>query len=668
MIKETPVTNLKGIGDKTGQLLNNLGIETVIDLMHYYPSYYDIFAEPCAIADLEENKLQSIKGVVKGRITMVRGKSVVITKLVFQDETGEIPVEWYRMPYVKNIMSNHGEYILRGMIKPRGRNIYLEHPEVFYPPSKYEERKGGLWPVYKRVKGLSNNKIIGALKQAFDEVNLEDNLPPEIREKYHLVGYYSALKEIHFPQTKESYQKARRRLVFNEFLDFMVSIRNQKEEKTQIPNSFVIKDYHTSQELIKKLPYTLTDSQVKVYKEIEADMRSDKPMSRLVQGDVGSGKTIVAILALIDMIKGGYQGALMAPTEVLARQHYEGMKKLFLEAGLADIKVDILTGSMKASEKKEAYSRIALGETDIVVGTHAIIQDKVIYKNLGLVITDEQHRFGVKQREKLALKGNMPHVLVMSATPIPRTLAIILYGDLDISLMTDMPKNRIPIKNCVVDKNYRATAYQFMIKEIQKGGQGYVICPMVEDSENMEGENVIDYAKELQEQLGSGVRVTFLHGKMKPAQKDEIMQEYKEKKYDILVSTTVIEVGIDVPNASFIMIENAERFGLSQLHQLRGRVGRGSRQSYCIFMVGKKNKEIKDRLSILAKSNDGFKIAEEDLKLRGPGDLFGIRQSGLMDFDLGDIYSDAQTLKEASEAASILVDYKSTKTIKHGTI
>lgn len=668
MIKETPVTKLNGIGAKTGELFHKLLVDSVMDLVNYYPAYYDVFEEPTAIAELEENKLQSVKGVVKGKITMLRGKSVMITKLTFKDDTGEIPVEWFRMPYIKNFMSNKGDYILRGMVKPKGNHLLLEHPEVFYPVSKYDERKGGLWPVYSRTKGLSNNKIINALKQVFTELKLEDNLPEDIKKKYNLEDYNTALKEIHFPGDKESYQLARRRLVFNEFLDFIVSLRNQKQEEEHSPNSFVVTDYEESKRLIEKLPYTLTNSQIKVYHEIETDMAGAKPMSRLVQGDVGSGKTIVAVLALVDIVRAGYQGAMMAPTEVLARQHFENIKKILLDANITDINIDVLTGSMTAKEKREAYERIASGYTNIVVGTHALIQEKVHYYKLGLVITDEQHRFGVKQREMFAAKGDIPHVLVMSATPIPRTLAIILYGDLDISSMTDMPKDRIPIKNCVVNKSYRPTAYKFMADEIHKGGQGYVICPMVEDSENMDGENVIDYAKELQAQLGKTARVTYLHGKMKPEKKDKIMEEFKDKKFDVLVSTTVIEVGIDVPNASFIMIENAERFGLSQLHQLRGRVGRGSRQSYCIFMLGKENKVIKERLSILAESNDGFKIANEDLKLRGPGDLFGIRQSGLMDFKLGDIFADATTLKEAAEAATLLVDYKSTKTIKHGTI
>ena len=384
-------------------------------------------------------------------------------------------------------------------------------------------------------------------------------------------------------------------------------------------------------------------------------MASVTTMSRLVQGDVGSGKTIVAVLALLNTAWNGYQGAMMAPTEVLARQHYESITRLFEEYDIR-IKVELLTGSMTAKEKRRAYDRIECGYAKIIIGTHALIQDRVNYDCLALVVTDEQHRFGVKQRETFAKKGRVPHVLVMSATPIPRTLAIILYGDLDISVIDELPANRLPIKNCVVDTSYRKTAYSFMRKQVAEGRQCYIICPMVEESEHLEVENVIDYASALQEEMGEEINVSYLHGKMKQTEKDDIMERFGKNEIQILVSTTVIEVGIDVPNATVMMIENSERFGLAQLHQLRGRVGRGKYQSYCIFMTGSKSKETKERLDILNKSNDGFKIASEDLRLRGPGDLFGIRQSGLMDFRLGDIYQDARILQMANEAADTLTE------------
>ena len=461
------------------------------------------------------------------------------------------------------------------------------------------------------------------------------------------------MKGIHFPLSKENYYHARERFVFEEFFLFVMALRHLKAEESRAENTLQIQKKEEVEAFIKKLPYELTNAQKKVWKEISDDMSGTYVMSRLVQGDVGSGKTILAVLALMLAGFNGCQGALMAPTEVLARQHFETVKELFLTYDIPLTPL-LLTGSMKAKEKREAYAQIENGEADIIIGTHALIQDKVNYHNLGLVVTDEQHRFGVRQRETLAGKGTCPHILVMSATPIPRTLGIILYGDLDISAVDELPANRLPIKNCVVDTGYRKTAYQFMKKQVLEGRQCYVICPMVEESEHMEAENVIDYAAVLQEALGDEIKVGYLHGKMKQTEKDRIMEAFARREIGILVSTTVIEVGINVPNATVMMVENAERFGLAQLHQLRGRVGRGEHQSYCIFMTASKSRETKERLEILNHSNDGFYIANEDLKLRGPGDLFGIRQSGVMDFKLGDIFQDAKILQNANEAAGTI--------------
>lgn len=534
----------------------------------------------------------------------------------------------------------------------------MEHPELFCPPDKYDEKLNTLQPIYGLTAGLSNNTVMKAVKQALEGLNLsKESLPEELRLKYQLAEYNYAVRGIHFPEDKEVFYHARKRLVFEEFLSFILSLRKLKTSNERMSNEYVMEEHPAVKELIRKLPYQLTNAQTKVWQEISENMKSDTVMSRLVQGDVGSGKTIVAVLALLNTAMNGYQGAMMAPTEVLARQHYESICKLFDTYDIP-VKVVLLTGSMTAKEKRKVYDRIECGLAKIIIGTHALIQDKVFYDNLALVITDEQHRFGVKQRETFANKGGVPHVLVMSATPIPRTLAIILYGDLDISVIDELPANRLPIKNCVVDTSYRNTAYAFMKKQIAEGRQCYVICPMVEESESMEAENVIDYARELQREMGDGILVSYLHGKMKQAQKDEIMTQFGENKIQILVSTTVIEVGIDVPNATVMMIENAERFGLAQLHQLRGRVGRGKYQSYCIFMSASKSKETKERLEILNHSNDGFQIASEDLRLRGPGDFFGIRQSGLMDFKLGDVYQDSNVLKMANEAANWLEEEK----------
>ena len=526
-------------------------------------------------------------------------------------------------------------------------NLIHRHRKDLWGIREFEEAKTA---VERRTQRISRRRRqrevarIGLLKDYFhDEIQKVDP------------NFYQRLDNSkYFPEDKEVFYHARERLVFEEFLQFILAIRKLKDSNSRMDNEYVIPLDLRTEEFQKALPFELTGAQQNVWREIQQDMASEHAMSRLVQGDVGSGKTIVAVLALLNTALKGYQAAMMAPTEVLARQHYESITSLF-EAYNIPIKVVLLTGSMTAKEKRRAYDRIECGLAKIIVGTHALIQDAVYYDNLALVVTDEQHRFGVKQRESFAKKGGVPHVLVMSATPIPRTLAIILYGDLDISVIDELPANRLPIKNCVVDTSYRQTAYTFMKKQIAEGRQCYIICPMVEESEAMEAENVTDYSRMLQEEMGTQIVVDHLHGKMKQAAKDEIMERFGRNEIQILVSTTVIEVGIDVPNATVMMIENAERFGLTQLHQLRGRVGRGKYQSYCIFMTGSKAKETKKRLEILNKTNDGFKIASEDLKLRGPGDLFGIRQSGLMDFGLGDIYQDAAILQKANEAAEWLL-------------
>lgn len=658
MIEQTSIKEIKGVGEKTQKLFEKVGIYTVGDLIRYYPRGYDVYEEAIPISEVEEGHIQTISGSVFGKVQVSGTRNMQMTTAHIKDLTGTIQVIWFRMPFLRNTLKSGQPVTLRGKVTRRRNHLVMEHPELFCPPDKYDEKLNTLQPIYGLTAGLSNNTVMKAVKQALEGLNLsKESLPEELRLKYQLAEYNYAVHGIHFPEDKEVFYHARKRLVFEEFLSFILSLRKLKTSNERMSNEYVMEEHPAVKELIRKLPYQLTNAQTKVWQEISENMKSDTVMSRLVQGDVGSGKTIVAVLALLNTAMNGYQGAMMAPTEVLARQHYESICKLFDTYDIP-VKVALLTGSMTAKEKRKVYDRIECGLAKIIIGTHALIQDKVFYDNLALVITDEQHRFGVKQREKFAGKGGVPHVLVMSATPIPRTLAIILYGDLDISVIDELPANRLPIKNCVVDTSYRNTAYAFMKKQIAEGRQCYVICPMVEESESMEAENVIDYAGELQKEMGDGILVSYLHGKMKQAQKDEIMTQFGENKIQILVSTTVIEVGIDVPNATVMMIENAERFGLAQLHQLRGRVGRGKYQSYCIFMSASKSKETKERLEILNHSNDGFQIASEDLRLRGPGDFFGIRQSGLMDFKLADVYQDSNVLKMANEAANWLEEEK----------
>lgn len=656
MIESTKIKELKGIGEKTEKLFHKIGVDTVGDLIRYYPRGYDVYEEAVPISEAAEGRVVTVTGAVYGRIQVGGSPRMQVTTLHVKDITGTLRVIWFRMPFLRTTLSGGGVITLRGRIVRKKDALVMEHPEIFYPPEKYEEKLHTLQPVYGLTAGLTNNAVVKAVRQAFDNLNLSrETLPEEIRLRYGLAEYNYALRGIHFPEDKEVFCHARNRLVFEEFLEFILALRKLKSGSEKFRNEYVMESCPEVERFIAELPFALTGAQEKVWREISDDLASDTVMSRLVQGDVGSGKTIVAVLALMTAALNGYQGAMMAPTEVLARQHYESITKLFEEHGLA-IKTVLLTGSMTAKEKRKAYDRIECGLAKIIVGTHALIQGAVNYDNLGLVITDEQHRFGVRQRETFAEKGGAPHVLVMSATPIPRTLAIILYGDLDISVIDELPANRLPIKNCVVDTGYRKTAYAFMKKQITQGRQCYVICPMVEESESLEAENVTDYAASLQEELGGEIAVDFLHGKMRQKEKDAIMDRFSQRESQVLVSTTVIEVGIDVPNAAVMLIENAERFGLAQLHQLRGRVGRGKHQSYCIFMSGSKAKETRERLEILNKTNDGFKIASEDLKLRGPGDLFGIRQSGLMNFKIADVYQDAKILKQANEAADWLIE------------
>lgn len=651
MNDKTPLRELKGVGEKTEKLFQKIGITTAEELLRYYPRTYDIYEEPVEIASAEEDKTVSIRATIATSIYINQIRNLQVLTTTVADASGRLPVAWFNAPYLRGTLKKGSVFILRGKIIRKKGRPQMEHPEIF-TPAAYEEIIHSMQPVYGLTKGLSNKMITKLVHQILDTRPLHgEYLPEEIRERYQLADANYAIRTIHFPKNMQELLTARKRLVFDEFLLFVLAIQLLKEKTEEAPNTFSMKPVWTTEEIIEGLPYDLTGAQKNVWHEIERDLSGHKLMSRLVQGDVGSGKTVIAFLAMVLSAENGFQSALMVPTEVLANQHYEGFLRLMEEQNIASCHPVLLTGSTTARQKREIYQKIADGEVNVIIGTHALIQEKVEYKNLGLVITDEQHRFGVRQREALTTRGNPPHVLVMSATPIPRTLAIILYGDLDISIIDELPAKRLPIKNCVVGTSYRPKAYSFIEKQVQMGRQAYVICPMVEESEGLEAENVTDYARKLQEILPGEIKVEILHGKMKPKEKNRIMEAFASGEIQVLVSTTVVEVGVNVPNATVMMVENAERFGLAQLHQLRGRVGRGEHQSYCIFIQGNNEENTSKRLKILNESNDGFYIAGEDLKLRGPGDLFGIRQSGLMEFKIGDIYNDAGILKNASEAA-----------------
>ena len=647
MREQDSIRTIKGIGEKTEKLLGKLGIFTVGDFLRYYPRDYDEYQEPVDIFNAVPGKKTAVLARLSGKVGVKNtGRLTVITASAREGEH-TLWFTWYNMPFLRNALRPGGLYIFRGLVVEKQGRRTMEHPEIF-SREQYEERLHVLYPIYSLTKGLTNKFMAKTMKET------QEYLPEEYRNHYQLAEYNYALTHIHFPKNRDDMILGRKRLVFDEFLLFILSVRMMKERNQNQENTFHLKPVWETEKIIENLPYSLTKAQKRVWNEIEINMTGKHLMSRLVQGDVGSGKTIIAFLAMILTAANGCQAALMAPTEVLARQHYEGMCRLLEEQGLS-YPVVLLTGSTKGREKKEIYKQIQEGDAKLIIGTHALIQEKVLYQDLALVITDEQHRFGVNQREDLSRKGEKPHVLVMSATPIPRTLGIILYGDLDISIMDELPARRLPIKNCVVDTSYRPKAYQFIENQVRQGRQVYVICPMVEESEGLETENVLDYSKMLSQTLSPQIRVSCLHGRMKAAEKNQIMEAFSRNEIQVLVSTTVIEVGVNVPNATVMMVENAERFGLAQLHQLRGRVGRGEYQSYCIFIYGGNDEETRKRLEILVRSNDGFFIAGEDLRLRGPGDLLGIRQSGMLEFRLGDIFQDADILKKASEAAGSIL-------------
>lgn len=653
---EHSVKELKGIGEKNAALFHKLNIETIYDLLFHFPREYETYPACETLNTLTQGGKTkgSVLACIKTAPVLSHVRGLHILKFRASDENGtDMQVTFFHMPYLKKTLKSGSWYVFHGAVIMKNALPVMSHPKMFRP-QEYELLKERLHPVYMCTKGLTSQAIAKYCKMALTQLeDVQEYLPPSILQKHGFDTIRDCLWQIHMPEDEALVRCARARFAYEEFLFFLLVMKMQSVSGVMTCR-YPMLDTAQPGRLIEQLPYQLTQSQKDAYEQIREDMLSGVCMNRLLQGDVGSGKTIVAILALLLCVSNGLQGGMMAPTEVLAAQHMETIVSLTKAYDLPFRPV-LLTGSQRAKEKREIYEKIADGTYNIVIGTHAMIQDKVSFCNLALVVTDEQHRFGVRQRENLVNKGGNIHTIVMSATPIPRSLGMILYGDLAITEMKELPSDRLRVKNCVVDQRYRQTAYQFMQQQIMEGHQIYVICPMAQPGVMEELENVVDYAQKLSAYFPQSTKIAYLHGKMKPTAKAQVMERFAAGEIDILVSTTVIEVGINVPNATVMLVENAERFGLATLHQIRGRVGRGEAQSYCIFMQTQQSAHKNERLEILNHSNDGFEIANEDLKLRGPGDFMGVEQSGAFHFRFADIYRDAAMLTAASADADELL-------------
>lgn len=649
---------VKNIGKTRAEQLNKLGIETVEDLIEYYPRDYEDRSHFVPINEIEKASVNTIRGKVAVSPEAKRIRSMTIISARITDGTGTIECVWFNQPYVKNQLTPGREYTFTGRVVEKFGRIQMESPDYEVVNSE-SLNTGRIVPVYTVPKKMSQKVIRGSIKDAMDMVQggLEEYMPQSIINAHNLCSREFAVRNIHFPQSDSAFFKARRRLVFDELLFLQMHLFELKGNVCDKKSSVVINDFEDST-IKKAIGFKLTDAQEKVLREIKSDFSSGNVMNRLIQGDVGSGKTAVAMIGAYIAIKNGYQAVLMAPTDVLANQHYKSFCAVFEPLG---IKCELLTSGLKKREKDKAYDNIETGYAKMIIGTHALIQERVKYNRLGLVITDEQHRFGVRQRELLSEKGDEPHILVMTATPIPRTLALILYGDLDISIIDKLPPGRKKVDTFAVDHSYYQRLYAFIKKEVSKGRQVYIICPMIEENDKMELRAVLSYTDDLDRNILPDLKVSCVHGKMKNNEKQQVMEEFAKGHIDVLVSTTVIEVGINVPNASLMIIENADRFGLSALHQLRGRVGRGSEKSYCVLVSDAKSKVAKERLKIMCQTNDGFVISEKDLTLRGPGDFFGTRQHGLPEMKIANLYKDVDILKEVQQTAIEL--YKSDKNL-----
>ena len=657
------ITVLRNLGEARAKAFAKADVFTVEDLLNFLPRDYEDRSIITPLKEMEVGLTYTIKAKVAATPKNNGFRGIVTTVAVLEDESGRIETVWFNQPYMKNSLTKGEVYFFSGKVILKGEKLQF-HAADFEKPKEDSTNTGRIIPIYTASLKLSQKLIRGYIKEALDNCiqEIAEILPKKIIEEYNIMPRKEALFNIHFPKYRDAFLGARSRLVFEEFFIFQLALLaikgNIKKEKTDILISNT--DYA---EL--NLPFSLTAAQDKTLTSIIADLSSGSPMYRLVQGDVGSGKTIVAVIGAYLAIKNGYQAAIMAPTEVLASQHLESFQKLFAPLGIT---CALVSGSMKAADKKAAYALISSGQAQMIIGTHALIQAGIHYNNLGLVITDEQHRFGVKQRAKFSDKGEKPHVLVMSATPIPRSLALVLYGDMDVSVIDELPPGRQAIDTFTVDTSYRERVYKFIDKELTEGRQAYIICPSIENEGKLDIQNVMDYAAFIKNDLLKKHTIGILHGKMKPADKQIVMDRFYAGEISVIVSTTVIEVGVNVANATVMVIENADRFGLSQLHQLRGRVGRGVHKSYCVLFSDANGKIAKERLAAMAKTSDGFEISELDLTLRGPGDFFGTRQHGLPELKIGNILKDSETLTNARAAAVNFLENPDTYTAKEQEI
>ncbi len=645
---------LKGVGPARVEILNKLGLFKIDDIINYFPRDYEDRGSFKKICELVDGETATFKATVFSNVSETRiRQNMSIYKVILKDDTGNAIATWFNQPYIKKQLKVNNEYSFYGKIKNTLGRIEVSSP--VFESSVVTKNTGKIIPIYPLTNGITQNVFRGIIEMALKEVNgtFKDVLPKWVIEQNGLKDINWAISHIHFPEKLDDFKIARERIAFEELLTMQLGLLRFKAQGNSEHEGISFNVDEKIELLINSLPYKLTNAQLRVWKEIEKDMRDSKSMNRLVQGDVGSGKTVVATLAMYKAVKNGYQAALMAPTAILAKQHYEGIKKM-LEP--FNINVEILTGDITKKNKTLILEALKNGDIDIIIGTHALLEENVEFKNIGLVITDEQHRFGVRQRSILSNKGEKVDTLVMTATPIPRTLAIILYGDLDISIIDELPPGRQKIDTYAVKRNMEERVNNFIRKEMESGRQAYIVCPLVEESENMEGLKSVTEQLEYYKNVLSGFKVEMLHGKMKPREKDEIMTRFKNGEINALVSTTVIEVGVDVPNSTIMVIENAERFGLAQLHQLRGRVGRGKFKSYCILKYDSKSDVVRERMAIMQKSNDGFEISEKDLQLRGPGDFFGTKQHGIPEFRVANLFVDIPILKKAQAVANVIME------------